>query len=105
MHGGSSPARHPFLSQENSHASPLLVKFAPSETPSPLNLGCGISAYNLADAKQLLTDQVFTTYGPREIAEVTEDVDISTLDELHVRPNMGLPVKRGVWFPLLSLSI
>jgi hypothetical protein len=30
---------------------------------------------------------------------VTEDVDIQTLDQGHVLPNMGVPSERGVWFP------
>jgi len=75
-------------------------QFEHSDTPSPLNLGCGITAHSEADALKILHDKVFSAYGPRKIATTIVDVDISTLDENHVRPNMGLVVQRGVWFPL-----
>jgi hypothetical protein len=38
-------------------------------------------------------------YEVRKIAKVVEDVDTRTLEEGHVRPNIGVPVVRGVWFP------
>jgi hypothetical protein len=62
-------------------------------------MGCGVTAYDLADARKLLQEQVFSNYGAELIDEVIEDIDISTLDDKHVRPNMGNPVVRGVWFP------
>ena len=33
------------------------------------------------------------------IKDMVEDVDVSTLDANHVLPNMGITLKRGVWFP------
>jgi hypothetical protein len=54
----------------------------------------------MADARSLL-DEVFSIHGGRRVARVVQNVDISTLEENHVRPNMGNPVVRGVWFPLL----
>ncbi|AXI04233.1 hypothetical protein HYN46_16155 [Aquirhabdus parva] len=72
-----------------------------SLSPSVLNLGCGISAYSLDDAKHILAEQVFNIFGVRDILDVIEDVDVSTLEENHVRSNMGIPTIRGVWFPLL----
>ena len=35
-----------------------------------------------------------------EIEEAIEGVDIRSLDENHVRPNMGNPAAPGIWFPL-----
>jgi hypothetical protein len=68
--------------------------------PSPLNLGCGVTAYNYDDALALLKEQVFADRDPIPgITSFVEDVDISSLDEKHVRSNMGVPVKRGIWFP------
>jgi hypothetical protein len=64
-------------------------------------MGCGITAYDAADAYTFLREQVFPTYGEEPVDEIVENVDVSTLDEGHVRPNMGNPVVRGVWFPLL----
>jgi len=77
------------------------IKLTRSSSPSILNLGCGITAYNEEDARGILQEQVFPVYGSREIIDIVENIDISTLDERHVRLNMGSPVTRGVWFPLL----
>ena len=77
------------------------VSFAPGEKPSPLNWGCGVTAASWPDAERLIRDLVFPVYGEREIVKVVEDVDVSTLEEGHVRPNMGNPVCRGIRFPLI----
>jgi hypothetical protein len=74
--------------------------FESSSIPSILNLGCGVTAYDLPDAQALLQRTVFPAYGDRCVKSITENIDISTLEEKHVRPNMGNPVVRGVWFPL-----
>ena len=73
--------------------------FTKPARPTILSMGCGVTAYDLADARKLLQEQVFSNYGAELIDEVIEDIDISTLDDKHVRPNMGNPVVRGVWFP------
>ena len=65
---------------------------------SVLNVGCGVTAYTYDDALHLLKDRVFAQSLPA--CSVIEDIDISTLDENHVRPNMGVVTQRGVWFPL-----
>jgi hypothetical protein len=67
--------------------------------PTPLNLGCGVTAYNYDDALALLAARVFLGEPVPPIAQVIEDVDISTLDPKHVLPNLETPVQRGVWFP------
>jgi hypothetical protein len=61
-------------------------------------LGYGVTAYNLEDALALLTDRVFGGHAP-PVESVVENVDVSTLDEGHIRPNMEAPTFRGVWFP------
>ena len=68
--------------------------------PSGTVAGCGITALNYEDALKILQEHVFTQQKLPPICRVIEDVDIATLDPNHVRPNMGLPIKRGVWFPL-----
>lgn len=67
---------------------------------SPLCLGCGVTAYDRPDALQLLASTVFAKYPEMKVATVIEDVDVRSLDAAHVRPNMGVPAVRGVWFPL-----
>jgi hypothetical protein len=69
--------------------------------PTLLSLGCGITAYDLADAHRMLREKVFPIAGEQPIDDVIENIDVSTLEEKHVRPNMGNPVVRGVWFPML----
>jgi hypothetical protein len=68
--------------------------------PSPLNLGCGITAYDYDDAIVLLKERVFSRSDQvPEIVSFVEDIDISSLNEKHVKPNMEVPVIRGIWFP------
>jgi hypothetical protein len=63
-------------------------------------IGCGITAYDLADALQLVAEGVFGGGSLPELASVVEDVDVSSLDPNHVLPNMRSPLQRGVWFPM-----
>ncbi len=75
--------------------------FEQSASPSVLNLGCGVTAFDGKDAQKLVEDRVFPVFGARTIVSVAEDIDVQTIEEGHVRPNMGSPVVRGVWFPLV----
>jgi hypothetical protein len=75
------------------------LKFSPLP-PSPLNLGCGVTAYDYNDALTLLRERVFVGKLMPKIVEVVEDVDIRTLDTNHIIPNMESPAIRGVWFPM-----
>ncbi|HTR83550.1 MAG TPA: DUF4926 domain-containing protein [Reyranella sp.] len=77
------------------------ITFKPTAEPSVLNLGCGVTTRDRGKARELIEQQVFPVLGVRSIQEIIEDIDISTLDANHVRPNMGDPTQRGVWFPLL----
>lgn len=67
--------------------------------PSPLNLGCGVTAFDYDDAISLLGQLVFAEKELPRIIGYREDVDISTLDQKHVLPNIGLVAVRGIWFP------
>ena len=61
---------------------------------------CGVTAYNYEDAIDLLRLCVFKKRSLPQIKKVVEDVDISNLDANHVRLNMSIPTKRGVWYPI-----
>lgn len=63
-------------------------------------LGCGVTAYDYEDAVALIKERVFKDTEMPDIRNVVEDVDVSTLDAKDVKPNMGMPVFRGVWFPV-----
>ena len=73
--------------------------FEPFQTPTALNLGCGVTAGDYTDAVELLRKRVFRDSELPSIRKVIEDIDISTLDSRHVLPNMNPPNARGVWFP------
>ena len=75
------------------------LKFSPLPY-NPLNLGCGVTAYSYDDAISLLRRRVFKDEELPTIVSVIENVDVSTLDQRHVIPNMGVCVDRGIWFPL-----
>jgi hypothetical protein len=74
----------------------------PLEDAAPLGarLGCGVTAYNIDDALHLLETRVFEPQCVPKIKKIIEDVDVSELDPGHIRPNMGDPTVRGIWFPL-----
>jgi hypothetical protein len=63
--------------------------------PSPFNLGIGVTARDEADAIYLAQVVV----GKREVESISPVIDPSTLDQGHVRPNMGDIFVRGVWWP------
>lgn len=73
--------------------------FEQTRSFSPVNLGCGITAYDYDDAITLLHKRVFTNETVPTITACIQDVDVSTLDPNHVLPNIGSVVVRGVWFP------
>lgn len=75
------------------------IRFQSVPAYNPLRLGCGVTAYNYDDALTILRDTIFRGKDQLAVDSVVEDVDISTLDQKHVIPNMEPPVWRGVWFP------
>jgi len=68
------------------------------KTKSGSPLGYGVSAWTEADARAILQQEVFRDL-PLPDAELTADVDVRTLDQGHVIPNMESPMWRGIWFP------
>lgn len=71
-----------------------------SPLPGGMRLGCGVSAYNREDALTVLKEKTFKGSDLPVIKSIEEDIDITTLDQEHIRPNMGVVTIRGVWFPL-----
>jgi hypothetical protein len=65
-----------------------------------LLLGCGVTAFTADDATQLVREFIFENEPIPPVARIIEDVDITTLDAGHVRPNMNEPVSRGIWYPI-----
>ena len=79
--------------------------FERASEQSVLDMGAGVTAYDLADAKKLLEAQVFPLFGERPVESIITDVDIRTLEDKHVRPNMGNPAVRGVWYPQVAQTL
>jgi hypothetical protein len=75
------------------------ITFPRSERPTPLNLGCGVTAESEQAAIDLIRTRVFGG-AAIEIAEIVADVSVADLDQGHVVPNMGNSMLRGIWFPL-----
>ncbi len=76
-------------------------RFEESGRPWLLGLGCGVTAYDEVDARRLLEDEVYPVWGRGVITDVTVNIDVQTLDQGHVIPNMAPPNLRGLWFPRL----
>jgi YD repeat-containing protein len=68
--------------------------------PPGVLMGCGATAESKKEALELVRLLVFGGEALPRIKKLVEDVDISTLDQNHVVPNMRAPVMRGIWFPL-----
>ena len=76
--------------------------FADSGLHPSLLRGCGVTAYSYDDALRLLSEYVFKGNCLPPIANVIENVDVSTLDTNHILPNMGVCIWRGVWYPNIT---
>jgi len=61
-------------------------------------LGYGVTAWTVDDARAILRTEVFQSDLPSG-AEIVSDVDVRTLDQGHIIPNMASPAWRGIWFP------
>ena len=66
-------------------------------------LGCGITAYNYADAIRIMQIFLLRDPGMPLFKAVIVDIDVSTLDPRHILPNIGVPVWRGLWYPKITL--
>lgn len=62
---------------------------------------CGVTAFTVDDALQMIRELLYRDEAMPPIRKVIEDVDITTLDQ-HVRPNIGVPIWRGIWYPRIG---
>src|SRR4051794_4378996 len=70
------------------------------EPPIGTRRGIGVTTLDGDDALGLVAAGVFAGNEMPPVRHVRENVDVSTLDEKHVMPNMAPANRRGVWFPL-----
>jgi len=71
------------------------------ETPA-LFPRVGVTAFSYDDALSLVKEKIFPSEALPTIKKYIENVDIQTLDQNHVIPNMGVCTIRGIWFPNLG---
>lgn len=70
--------------------------------PSEPGPGIGVTASSSEEARELAEGAL--SYLPGHvITGVVEDVDVDSLDEHLVLPNLGPPQVRGIWYPMLAL--
>jgi hypothetical protein len=65
-----------------------------------LRMGCGCTGYDRADCLQMISARVFEGADLPPVKSEIANIDVSRLDPDHVRPNMGVVSRRGIWFPL-----
>lgn len=62
--------------------------------------GIGVTAFDDTEAQAMAVSALdLLPPGASLTGEVVENVDLDSLDPVHVRGAMGSPVMRGVWFP------
>lgn len=62
----------------------------------------GVTAWTFGDAFVIIKERFDAGEALPNALKIIEDVDITTLDQNHVIPNMGAPTVRGIWFPNIS---
>jgi hypothetical protein len=75
---------------------PFWVTFSDVKNLSSLGLGVGVTGHDQRDALMLVEE----TFGPLSVSKIVEVEEVASLDQGHVRPNMGSLFLRGIWFPL-----
>jgi hypothetical protein len=75
------------------------LEFVDSPVGTLLIPRVGVTAADESDAIALVSKLVFRGAELPPIRTLVPDIDLSTLDARHIRPNMGNPAVRGVWFP------
>jgi hypothetical protein len=70
--------------------------------PTVIGLGVGVTARTRAEAEAMASEAAAQLKRPFDPMSVVEDVDVRTLDQNHVIPNMGAVNFAGVWFPRLK---
>jgi hypothetical protein len=83
----------------------ILIPFwiVPPSNHGPL--GFGVTAYSLADALHIIESAGYSLPDDRSTLRVTEQIQVSNLEEPHVVRNMGPIVVRGIWYPFAKVGV
>jgi hypothetical protein len=60
--------------------------------------GVGVTGDDIDECLDIVQKRIFGGSLPT-VLKVVEDIDVSTLDEQLVLPNIEPPIWRGIWFP------
>jgi hypothetical protein len=71
--------------------------------PATRGLGIGVTAYSVAQAKEMARVALSSLTSGAQLGEPIVDVDVNELDQGHVVPNMAPCNFEGVWYPARSL--
>jgi hypothetical protein len=71
--------------------------------PTAIGFGFGVTARTRDEAEAMARQAAAQLRRAFEPLKVVEDVDVRTLDQGHVVPNMGAVNFPGVWFPRLKV--
>ena len=71
--------------------------------PTATGFGFGVTARTRNEAEAMARQAAGQLRRAFEPLKVVEDVDVRTLDQGHVVPNMGAVNFPGVWFPRLNV--
>jgi hypothetical protein len=63
---------------------------------------CGVTAWNELDALTLVAESYCEKDELPSPNTSIHDIDVSKLHDPHIRPNIGVPVWRGIWYPFLT---
>ena len=69
-----------------------------------LTYGVGVTGWDRNDCLHMISRHLLDDDDLPPIRQEIVDVDIRTLDQLHVVPNMGVCSWRGIWYPRLNLD-
>lgn len=71
--------------------------------PATRGLGVGVTAHSQAQAKEMALLALPLLPSGAEFGDPIADVDVRSLDQGHVVPNMGPCNLEGVWYPAQAL--
>ena len=83
--------------------NPLLTRywfvFEENKHTRATSLSMGITAYSYDDAISIIEGLLFKDSGIPAVKSYIENFDVSTITDLHIRPNLLPSTFRGIWYP------
>lgn len=64
---------------------------------------CGITAFDYDDALKIMRLFILRDNEEPIFSRTVKNIDVSTIEDMNIIPNLGVPVWRGVWYPSYNL--